>query len=461
MTPVDGGRYRSIHAIRKATEVRLNAVPHRLLTPSSTCNTLRYLYFHMRSGLYIMIRNGTLQMFVPFVNNEYTNTYSEQHLNTFMNNATQQEYYAQKWSNYSRHENILPNRKHWWANANILCNELGEDADKCNWWGDSHLSQLRDMLESLCNRALSKGQQIPDVEFFLNKRDHPQLKRNLTEPYDFIFDRDGDGKGATSTSTTPTTPATPTGGQAAPPLPRCNYTTYAPIFSYYCGDRFTDVPLPLSEDWSAATGLLYPETLQMKYNARTGKEEEPKINDLYFLNNFQKFFKKWEEKKPTAFFRGNMTGSGTTRANGNQRMNLVSTMCDWEAAHTNQLNGSTLLDAKGTGWNVRDKIQNGEISYPKRDDPSHNFKSGRFNFVPIYEQSDYKYIVYADGHSAANRYAFLMKLGCVVLRVASRKHKTAGHDMWFYPILRAFDPFSSSSSSSRYVCLYFFYYVRV
>jgi hypothetical protein len=139
-------------------------------------------------------------------------------------------------------------------------------------------------------------------------------------------------------------------------------------------------------------------------------------------------------------------GAGTTRENGNQRMNLVSTMSDWESSKTNDVQGHKLLDAKGTGWNVRDKMHNGEIVHPRNDHSSHNFQSGRFNFVPIYEQSEYKYIIYADGHSAANRYAFLMRLGCVVLRVASRRDHTAGHDMWFYPILRAFDPFSSTSS---------------
>ena len=156
--------------------------------------------------------------------------------------------------------------------------------------------------------------------------------------------------------------------------------------------------MPLSEDWSAATGMLYPETTQMKHNHRTGKEEEPKVNDLYFKDNFQKFYKPWHQKKPTAFFRGNMTGAGTTRANGNQRMNLVSTMVDWERDRTNVVEGHPLLDAKGTGWNVRDKMQNGQISYPRNDDAGHTFKSGRFNFVPMYKQSDYKYIVYADGH---------------------------------------------------------------
>ena len=108
-----------------------------------------------------------------------------------------------------------------------------------------------------------------------------------------------------------------------------------------------------------------------------------------------------------------------------------------------------LLDAKGTGWNVRDKVVNGTILHPKKDDSRHQFTSGRFNFTPIYEQSEFKYIVYVDGHSAANRYAFLMRLGCVVLKVESMP-SVAGHDMWFYPILRGFDV----SDSSAKVCVY-------
>ena len=186
--PVNGGRYSLITSIRNATKARLLSSPHRSITPSSVINTLKYLYFHMRSGLYVMIRNGQVQMFVPFVNDQYENTYNAQ-LSKFENGRTKKEYYNVKWNKYCRHENIIPDTKKWWANANILCNELGEDAEKINYWGDAHLAQLRDMLESMCNRALSKNQAIPDVEFFLNKRDHPQLKRNKTEPYDFIFDR--------------------------------------------------------------------------------------------------------------------------------------------------------------------------------------------------------------------------------------------------------------------------------
>ena len=392
----------------------------------------------MRCGIYVMIRQGEVKMFVPFVNDEYRNTYAHR-LNKFDAprgssgsgggpNGPMKAYYAHKWKKYSRRENIIPDRSQWWANANILCNEHnaepGGTAADSNWWGDSHLAQLRDMLESLCARARKRRGSgggggaglpgLPDVEFFINKRDHPQLKRDLTEPYDFIF-----------------------APGASPAIPRARFGSFAPIFSYYCGDAFADLPLPLSEDWASATGDLYPETLMLKLD-RNGSPAPPKVNDLYALDNFKKFERPWSKKRPTAFFRGNMTGGGVERAT-NQRMNLVTTMVEWEKNGQNDgPSGVPLLDAKGTGWNVRDKIVGGMITHPKKDDSRHQFKSGRFNFTPIYEQSEFKYIVYVDGHSAANRYAFLMRLGCVVLKVESLP-SVAGHDMWFYPVLRGFD----------------------
>lgn len=33
----------------------------------------RYLFFHMRCGIFVMIRRGELKMFVPFVNKDYRN----------------------------------------------------------------------------------------------------------------------------------------------------------------------------------------------------------------------------------------------------------------------------------------------------------------------------------------------------------------------------------------------------
>jgi hypothetical protein len=62
-------------------------------------------------------------------------------------------------------------------------------------WGDQFLFQLKDMLAETC-----ATREIPDCEFFINKRDYPQLKFHMNddlsnagfpvEPYGFIYDRD-------------------------------------------------------------------------------------------------------------------------------------------------------------------------------------------------------------------------------------------------------------------------------
>jgi hypothetical protein len=45
------------------------------------------------------------------------------------------------------------------------------NSGESQWWGDQFLFQLKDMLAETC-----KARQIPDCEFFINKRDYPHLK---------------------------------------------------------------------------------------------------------------------------------------------------------------------------------------------------------------------------------------------------------------------------------------------
>jgi hypothetical protein len=74
------------------------------------------------------------------------------------------------------------------------------------------------------------------------------------------------------------------------------------------------------------------------------------------------------------------------------------------------------LNAAIVGWNMRDKkIADGPMTFlrPTKFD----FDAGKHHFTPIYEQSMYKYLVYVDGHCAACRYGFMMRLGSVILKV--------------------------------------------
>jgi hypothetical protein len=178
---------------------------HEATTDESTINTLRYLFFHMRCGIFVAIRGGKVVMFVPFVNKDYVNDWAEGF--TIEGGLSVEEYYRQKKTRVK--ERALPDVRRWWANGNIMCNV---PSDK--FWGDSYLTQLKHMLESCC-----AGREVPDVEFFINKRDFPHLKKDLSEPYDFLFSKDG------------------------VPLSREYWSTLAPIGSFFLSHEFADLPL--------------------------------------------------------------------------------------------------------------------------------------------------------------------------------------------------------------------------
>jgi len=67
--------------------------------------------------------------------------------------------------------------------------------------------------------------------------------------------------------------------------------------------------------------------------------------------------------------------------------------------------------------------------------PNFNYTAGKHHFTPIYEQSKYKYLVYVDGHCAACRYGFMMRLGSVILKVAPRQ---VADRMWYFPLLKPY-----------------------
>lgn len=218
-------------------------------------------------------------------------------------------------------------------------------------------------------------------------------------------------------------------------------------------DRFADIPFPCSEDWEAATGCVFPPSFSHSHCRACDCRNEmncqkqwecfcankyhgvKNARDLFTAENFKKFAKPWEEKVNTAFFRGTATGGGTT-IEKNQRLHLAFTSNGWKK--DNRYNGNDgsapFLDAEVTAWNLRDKKIAGERMTFLR--PSNfKFSAGKHHYIPIYDQSKYKYILYVEGHCAANRYAFLLRLGSVILKVTS---KCVADEMWYFPLLQPF-----------------------
>jgi hypothetical protein len=311
--------------------------------------------------------------------------------------------------------------------------------------------------------------QVPDCDFFLNKRDYPQLKFHLDGKSDEASssasaasgprDTAGTGTGAgvgvgtgTGTGTGVGTGAgagtgagtgVGTGAGAGHvvepygfiydqddrdpskdvPLAEHAYGAYAPVLSFYTSSRFADIPFPSTEDWESATGEMFIGSMAPPAAAGPGlKPTPPNPRELYTESNFKKFERSWSEKRETAFFRGSATGGGTT-VDTNQRLHLALLSHNWE--HEAKANSTSLgsgyvplLDAKIARWNFRDKkIAGKKMTFINTK--QFPFTGGPENFTPIYEQSAFKYLIYAEGHCAACRYGFMMRLGSVILKVES------------------------------------------
>jgi len=59
---------------------RLNLSIHKELSIKSTMNTLKYMFYHMKCGIFVMIRDNKVVIFCPFVNKDYKNTWGEKTL---------------------------------------------------------------------------------------------------------------------------------------------------------------------------------------------------------------------------------------------------------------------------------------------------------------------------------------------------------------------------------------------
>jgi len=190
--------------------------------------------------------------------------------------------------------------------------------------------------------------------------------------------------------------------------------------SFFVGADFADLPFVTTDDWETATGRVFP----------------PAATDIRSAKNRQRAEVPWADRTPTAFFRGNSTGLGADPST-NQRLHLAATSHTWarskEYGAGNAVDGVPFLDAGVVGFSARDRKEQGK---PMTFMKARHFAFGTAERVPMYAQMRFKYHIYMDGHCAAMRYASMMPLGAVIIKVASR---TKADSMWFFPLLRPYD----------------------
>lgn len=333
----------------KYKSIELNAIP----------DTFRYLFHKFKKGIFVKIKDGKLKVFLPFSKANYTNEWSAQiafDRSKFIDLARRASggYYFDE-------RKVDTNVEHWYGNSCLVRFEFPLSE------GDSNVDNVKDMLIELCEKR-----ELPDIEFFINRRDFPLLTRDGTEPYNNIWD--------TKTK----------------PLVSHLYDKYAPVLSMSTSDRYADIAIPNHNDWAlvqSKVGKLFSHSCTTDFS--------------------DTFATPWEEKFSTAVFRGTTTGCGvTTETNPRLKVSYMS------KHQTIDASGVPYLDAGITKWNTRPRKLEGNSELQIIDVASVGFD--KVGFLNYEQQSKYKYIIHIEGHVEAFRLSLELAMRMVILKVESQ-----------------------------------------
>jgi hypothetical protein len=336
-------------------------------------NTFRYIFHKFKKGIYVKIENNKLKVFLPFSKNKFVNEWSDKikipdnNIHNFLSKISSRE------NRKFNIKNINKNINTWYSNDSLIRYEYPVSEN------DTNHSVFKNLLEELCDTLV-----IPDVEFFLNRRDFPILKKTRTEPYDNMWDDDNY------------------------PLVSHDYDKFCPILSMSKTDSYADILIPTWEEW-----------LRVKSFEDKWFNETYSKYPLNFNNN-------WHTKKPIAVFRGSSTGIGVTiETNPRLKIAYLSSK-KLKDGDDDEL----FLDAGITKWQLRPR----KIKKIK-ELQTMMIENFPFSLVPKLspeEQSNYKYIIHIEGHVSAFRLSLELNMNSVILMVESK------WQLWYSNLLKPY-----------------------
>lgn len=321
---------------------------------STVEDTFAYIFHKFKKGIYVKIRNNQLHTFLPFSKAAFENEWADLIRVGPEYDGSIKKFFDAHYAMCSslrkaptRREQVHFNPSKWYANNCLLRYEYPINEEGNN------LPQLKAMFLELCESRV-----VPDVEFFLNKRDFPLLARDGTEAYFHIFGRNV-------------------------PLRSLRFPKHTPILGMCTSDKYADIACPTHEDWArvkSQEGVLYP----YKY-----ADYSAELNTT------------WANKHARAVFRGSNTGCGYD-ASTNGRLKLASMRSD-------------VLDVGITNFNMRVRKH---CDSPFLQIPNPTGVALVDRLTPV-EQSNFKFIINIDGHVSAFRLSLELGMGSCILLVDS------------------------------------------
>lgn len=318
-------------------------------------NTMFYLFFKMKKGVMVGIKNNKLAIFLPFSNSKYHNDYftelyfdeqDKRNLEEYKRNPNEHlkkklentlKYYLNKYKQNSK--NILWDRTKWVANDCFFRYE--------NFEGDKSEAIYEDFFVNLC-----ANRDLPDCIFFLNLRDHPMLHRSLKDSYTNLVNKDLDSK--------------------------YKFDKYAPILSQGCSKETADIGMCTQDDWLRVNKKIYPDDCANGY-----------INTVEPVE--------WDKKINKAVFRGSATGCGIDMDNVRIKAANLSLQ------YPEYLNAGITTFNRKLKKNLNKPLKIIDVKLPKA------------SFMTLQEKTTYKYILNLDGHVSAFRLGHEFSLGSVLL----------------------------------------------
>jgi len=357
--------------------------PHyKSIDETSYRNSLKYLFFKIKFGIYVKIQDNKLVMFVPFNNQNFKNNWYDL---IKLDNTTWDKY------NYTKFVDLYKKKpKH--GDINWEPNGTKWEVDNCVI--DSRKYRNYKLINasyyiSMFNETL-KNRTINDCEFFINHRDFPVLKNDYTQPYHHLYN-----------------------GDKVPLENKYSNKKFLPITSMSKRDNFMDILLPTVDDWEIVNQSIHYGMCRDQY-----------------LDLESKISSDWNSKIPTAIFRGATTDCGYDDKTSTRYL-IHKISKDWkrnkkynnenEIDHVPYLN--VKLDAGLTRiWFNDIKLENDTVHYPKQVDIIE-----RIEFI---DMSKYKYIINIDGSVTAFRLSAELNYLSVILKVDSE------YSIWYSKLLK-------------------------
>lgn len=351
---------------------------------NSIKNTFDYIFNKFKKGIFVIIKDNKLALYLPFSNanyknNWYKNIYFNEEEKRLIENTNDYNKikhilnknileFQKKYPNQLIGRKINFNREQWYANNCVFRNEHPK------YEGELNINVYKNMITELLTER-----KIPDVEFFINDRDFPILKKDLTEPYNHLFNSEN-----------------------VKIEEQYQFEKMCPIFSKSITDKYADILIPTNDEWVMFSNKYF-----------IGE-----CSNSYHKKEWDKIITQWNEKKSICIFRGSATGCGITLENNN-RLKASDISIDYPE----------LLDAGITDWKARMRKYSGK-SIEIINTNSFRFKLS--NKISNIEKSKYKYILNIDGYVSANRLSSELSMGSVVLIVKSE------YKLWFSTNLKEY-----------------------